>query len=492
MVAQPDWRRLLEAGAVLTAYLDFEEVLRRALPLAAEAAGAESASVILHDGGSRELVIAAASGPHGERIRSMRFPETAGIAGAVLRTGQPRIVADAQREGGHLKDVDRVSGRLTRSLMAAPLTIGRRTLGVVEAVNRSGGGAFQAEDLERFTAFCGLIAVAIENADLYRRLDHETEALRRSQEDEASPLIAESAPMRLALVQADRAARGRSTVLLIGETGTGKEQVARRIHERSPRAARPFVALNCGALAEGLLESELFGHEKGAFTGADRRRLGRFELADGGTLLLDEIGELPPAAQVKLLRVLQEHEFHRVGGNEAIRVDVRLVAATHRDLEDEVRAGRFREDLFFRVNVVPVRLPPLRERPEDVEPLARRFLDRFGRELGRPPRPLSPEALERLRAYRWPGNVRELENLMERLLVLGDEGPIRAEELPGASTAASATGGELSLWDRERALLTEALERSGGNQSQAARLLKISREQLRTRMRRYGLLPPPR
>jgi len=266
------------------------------------------------------------------------------------------------------------------------------------------------------------------------------------------------------------------------------------------------VALNCGALPEGLLETELFGHEKGSFTGADRRRIGRFELADGGTLFLDEIGELPPGAQVKLLRVLQEHEVNRVGGVEAIHVDVRLIAATHRDLPTEVRAGRFREDLFFRIHVVPVRLPALRHRPEDVEPLALLFLDRFARELGRSPRSVTPEGLARLRAHRWPGNVRELENLMERLLVLGEEGPIDEAELGellmdvaprdppsgglGGLTAVTPKGGDSSLWEQEQRMLVQALERSGQNQSRAARLLKISREQLRTRMKRYGLLPP--
>jgi two-component system response regulator HydG len=258
------------------------------------------------------------------------------------------------------------------------------------------------------------------------------------------------------------------------------------------------VAINCAALPETLMESELFGHEKGAFTGADRRHIGRFELADGGTLFLDEIGELPPAAQVKLLRVLQEREISRVGGAQPIPVNVRLIAATHRDLSEEVRQGRFREDLFFRVHVIPIRLPPLRERPEDIEPLIRFFLRRFAGELGRPPRAITEAGLTRLSAYHWPGNVRELENLAERLLVLGGDHVIDAEELdallalartaPPALVPTAPPIDDLSLWEREHALLVQALERSGGNQSQAARLMKISREQLRTRMRRYGLL----
>jgi two-component system response regulator HydG len=310
--------------------------------------------------------------------------------------------------------------------------------------------------------------------------------------------------MRRTIDQADRAAAGRSTILLTGETGTGKEHVARRIHERSARATGPFVAINCAALPEGLLESELFGHEKGAFTGADRRRLGWFELADGGTLLLDEIGDLPAPAQGKLLRVLQEREINRVGGTQAIRVNVRLIAATHRNLAAEVGNGRFREDLFFRLHVVPIRLPPLRERPEDIEPLVRLFLDRFAADLGRTTRRVTPEALALLRAHRWPGNVRELENLAERLLVLGGEQAIGAAELNGllpnvpvpddradAGVPAAPVIDDVSLWEQEHALLVHALERTGGNQTRAARLLKISREQLRTRMRRYGLLPKP-
>jgi two-component system, NtrC family, response regulator HydG len=358
---------------------------------------------------------------------------------------------------------------------------------VVEAANRIGGGEFQATDLERFVGSCNLIAVAVESASLYRRLDRETEILKRSQEDHTRPLIAGSAAMRRVLSQAERAAGGRSTVLLIGETGTGKEQIARLIHAASPRAAKPFVALNCGAIPEGLLESELFGHEKGAFTGADRRRIGRFELADGGTLFLDEIGELLPAAQVKLLRVLQEHEITRVGAVETIPVNVRLIAATHRDLSVEIREGRFRDD---------------------VEPLAQLFLTRLGRDLSRAPRSISSGALDRLRGHHWPGNVRELENLIERLLVLGDDGPITEEEVAGLLPTAdpvlkftpSATvpppnpaANQASLWDQERVLLVQALERAGSNQTRAATLLKISREQLRTRMKRYGLLPrkPP-
>jgi len=474
-----DGRRTADAGAALTAFVDLDDLLRRALLCASESAGARAIRILLHDPEAHEFIVAAACGDSVD-TRGRRCSDREGVAGAVLTTGAAQQLSGATGES-----------------IAAPLTFASRTIGIVEASARIGGEPFTPADLERFASCCSLIAIALENASLYRRLDKENEIGRRSLHDRARPLIAESAAMREALAQAERAAAGRSTILLVGETGTGKEQVARTIHERSPRASGPFVAINCGALPEGLIESELFGHERGAFTGADRRRIGRFELADGGTLFLDEIAELPPAAQVKLLRVLQEREISRVGGTQAIAVNVRLIAATHRDLSEEVRAGRFREDLFFRVHVIPIRLPPLRERPEDIEPLIRFFLRRFAGELGRPPRVITDDALACLRGHRWPGNVRELENLAERLLVLGDDQAIDAGELNAllpqtrdarATPSTVPAIDDLSLWEREHALLVQALERAGGNQSEAARLMKISREQLRTRMRRYGLL----
>ena len=485
IVAGPDFEGRLSAGAdaALAAFLDLDDLLRRAVAYASESAGTDTSRILLHDPEAREFVVAAATDG---TSRGARVPESTGVPGAVFRSGHPQIA----------------SGAGTRSLMAAPLRAGDRTIGIVETAGRAGAAAFTSADLERFASCCGLIAVALENASLYRRLGRDSEIIRRAHDLGARQLIAESAAMRRALDQAERAAAGRSTILLTGETGTGKEHVARRIHERSARASGPFVAINCAALPEGLLESELFGHEKGAFTGADKRRIGWFELADGGTLLLDEIGDLPAPAQGKLLRVLQEREITRVGGTQAIRVNVRLIAATHRDLAAEVQHGRFREDLFFRLHVVPIRLPPLRERPDDVEPLARTFLDRFAADLGRTARRITPEALARLRAHHWPGNVRELENLVERLLVLGGEQPIDTAELvgllpdapvPGARVDADAPAApvidDMSLWEQEHALLVQALERTQGNQTHAARLLKISREQLRTRMRRYGLLP---
>jgi two-component system response regulator AtoC len=288
-------------------------------------------------------------------------------------------------------------------------------------------------------------------------------------------------------------------VLVTGESGTGKELIARLVHRSSPRGAAPFVAVNCGAIPEALLESELFGHARGAFTGATAERRGLFEEAHGGTLFLDEIGELPPALQVKLLRALQEGEVRRVGDNASRPVDARVIAATSRDLEAEVSAGRFRADLFYRINVVRLHLPPLRDRPGDVADLAQHFVAAYGRRLGLGARGIAPAAMRRLLEYPWPGNVRELENVIERALVLTDGTEVGVEQLPpairtpggAAAGAPLSPDGDLSVkrgTERlERDLIRRALERTGGNRTRAAQLLELSHRALLYKIREYEL-----
>jgi two-component system response regulator AtoC len=297
-----------------------------------------------------------------------------------------------------------------------------------------------------------------------------------------------------------RAAQGSATVLVRGETGTGKELVARAIHERSARAAAPFVKLNCAALPDALLESELFGHEKGAFTGAANRKPGRVELASGGTLFLDEIGDVPPATQVKLLRVLQEREIERVGGTETIKVDVRFVAATHQNLESLVARGEFREDLFYRLNVVPLEVPPLRERREDIPALVAHFAKSTASANGRGEAAFAPDAVELLAAQPWPGNVRQLENMIERLVVLSDTPAIPRlsvereleREAARARTARGSNGDAPSALgaqrrEAEREAILDALARSGNNRSLAARLLGVSRRTLYKKLEELGV-----
>jgi DNA-binding NtrC family response regulator len=304
------------------------------------------------------------------------------------------------------------------------------------------------------------------------------------------PLVGESPAFREVLRLADQAAASDVSVLVLGETGTGKEGLARRVHELSPRRERAFVAVNCAALAPGLIESELFGHEKGAFTGAVAARKGRLELADGGTLFLDEVGEIPLETQVKLLRAIEQKCFERVGGTATLKSDFRLVAATHRDLSALVREGRFREDLYFRLAVFPLTLPPLRERGEDVVLLARHFLARRGVDPAR----LDASAAARLCAYTWPGNVRELMNVVERAVLLGRGGGLDLDAalpppLPGPLAGLGALEGNLTerLEAVEKGMIADALRRCGGNQSQAAKLLGLERTTLQYKMKKHGL-----
>jgi DNA-binding NtrC family response regulator len=309
------------------------------------------------------------------------------------------------------------------------------------------------------------------------------------------PLLGASAALEKVLKQARSvAAAATATVLLSGENGTGKEMLARAIHEESPRASGPFVAVSCAALPETLIESELFGHEKGAFTNATQARKGRFELANGGTLLLDEIGDLSPAVQVKLLRVLQERAFERVGGTKTLTVDIRLIAATNRDLEAEVEAGRFRQDLFFRLNVVPLTLPPLRERGDDIPILAAHFACKSAHKYGHQMPELTPKLIDVLQDYDWPGNVRELENLMERLVVLSNGESLGLEFvpekmlkiLPGVSAQDESTL-EGAVEATKRRMILSALQAEGGNKVAAAKRLGISRSYLHRLINEFGL-----
>ena len=328
---------------------------------------------------------------------------------------------------------------------------------------------------------------ALERVSLVRR----DRSARTPEEPEP---IAEDPAMRRVLDLVRRAASSDATVLLLGESGTGKEVLARFVHRSSARAVGPFVPLSCAALSESLLESELFGHEKGAFTGAAERRRGRIELAHGGTLFLDEIGEVSPAFQAKLLRVLEERTFERVGGSQPIRVDLRLLAATNRDLKAAVAAGKFREDLYYRLNVVRIEVPPLRERPADVLPLAHAYLERARRKAGRTPMTLSEDAAALLRAYRWPGNVRELVNAIDRAVVLSTDAEVSAEDLPeeilGAPVVERAGGYHSEVQSFKRRLLREALDRNSGNQTKAAEALGLQRSYFARLLKRFSPSPP--
>jgi DNA-binding NtrC family response regulator len=350
------------------------------------------------------------------------------------------------------------------------------------------------------------LALTVQRGLETTRLRRDLRALRRSMEGSGGPqkILANSSSMSEVFRVIERVAPTDATVLILGESGTGKGLVARAIHEASPRGAMPFLTVTCTAMQETLLESELMGHERGAFTDAKDRKRGLFELADGGTLFLDEIGDVPPSFQAKLLQLLEDKSFRRVGGTQDLKADVRILVATHRDLEEAVRQGRFRQDLYYRLKIIPLTMPALREREGDVALLAQHFLEYYAKEFGSPVRRLAPATLEVLEAYRWPGNVRELRNLFERMVLLasGEEigvGDIPQEILgsraPAAPAAAEGAEGVLlplppggvDFEQLERSLVEQALRRTRGNQTRAARLLGMNREQIRYRVEKFGL-----
>jgi DNA-binding NtrC family response regulator len=338
----------------------------------------------------------------------------------------------------------------------------------------------------------GHLELVVQKAFERQAMERAQHLLQAELDGRAQAIIGDSLAMRQAIEQARRAAQSQATVLLLGESGTGKEVFARAIHAWSPRCTQPFVVINCAALSDELIASDLFGHEKGAFTGAHQRKSGKLELAAGGTVFLDEIGEMPAAIQSKLLRVLQEHAFERVGGTRTIHVDIRVIAATNRDLQQAVTAGTFREDLFFRLHVIPLMLPPLRERPEDIPQLVECFVQKHRTALQRPGMRFAPETLELLQYYDWPGNVRELENVIERAMVLSNGEVIQPEELafPALRSALSSTGTspyQIRLEATEQEVLREALQAHGGDKRAAARALGLGLSTLYAKLKKYHL-----
>jgi DNA-binding NtrC family response regulator len=332
-----------------------------------------------------------------------------------------------------------------------------------------------------------LVARALEQ----RRLREENEQLRETIDElvAVEKIVGESPPMRKVMELVEHVSKTDVTVLVLGESGTGKEIIARAIHANSKRRYFPIVAVNCGAMSESLLESELFGHEKGSFTGAQYRRKGKIEMADGGTLFLDEVGAIPAKMQVDLLRVLESKEVTRVGGTRPIKVDFRVICATNENLETAMRDGRFREDFYYRINVFTIDLPPLRARPVDIPPLACHFLDLFARQMDKRITGISPEAMELLMAYDWPGNVRELSNAIERAMVVGKPPVIRPEDLPLRKTIKSeSTTGE-SLEEVEKRHIAAVLEHTGGNVTRASEILKVDRVTVYNKIKKYGLRP---
>jgi Nif-specific regulatory protein len=490
---------LVDASAAINSALGLDETLGAIARAAASVMRAEAASVILLDEARDKQVFRAAVGDRADQLQGLAYDKDLGISGKVLLSGEAEIVNDVSKSRFHYPEIDALVAFETRSLIAAPLIHKGRNLGVVEVLNPVQSELFGEEDRQLCKVFANLAAIAMTNAQLYDRIQRENDQLKQTYQP-AEQIVGISAAMENVRNLIRRVSRSTATVLLLGETGTGKEVAARMIHAESDRAEKPFVAINCAALPETLLESELFGHEAGAFTGAVERKLGRFELAEGGTLFLDEIAEVAPSIQVTLLRALQEREIVRVGGTETIGCDARIVAATNRDLAEEMRAHRFREDLYYRLNVFPIEIPPLRQRREDIPLLVDHFIRRVASEMKMPVPILSPEAMSALAQYDYPGNIRELQNILERacLLCCRMDGtwpqpqPIRPEHLPRELAGEIQPGapGQSALEASEKGMIVKALRESNWNQTKAAKALGITRDNIRYRIRKYEIEIP--
>lgn len=495
---------LLPVGGLIGQEVNLDVFLRQVVDRVAASMQADRGTLYLIDHSRGELFSRAA---HLPELKQIRLKLGQGIAGAVALSGEVVNIPAAHDEQRFNPDVDKLTGYRTRSLLAVPLRDAPgEVFGVLQVLNRRGSGRFDADDETRLLGISAEVSQALQATSLYAEL-------RRARARPEQPVgyffnkvIGESAPMRAIYKTVQKAAQTDATVLLRGESGTGKELFARALHVNSRRADRPFVKVDCAALPGSLIENELFGHERGAFTGAEHRHPGRFEAADEGTVFIDELGELPLSVQGKLLRVLQDREFDRLGGTRTVQVDVRIVAATHRDLAQMVREGRFRDDLYFRVSVVTVELPPLRNYKDNLEILAQVFLQQAARRHERRVDTISREAMAVLQAYDFPGNMRELKNALEHAVILATGAEVRPDDLPKSMRPASfgarapappstPADGVAPLEEMrarwlaplERQYLQDLLRRTNGHVTAAAKLAGVNRVTFYRLMERHGL-----
>jgi Nif-specific regulatory protein len=500
-IATRDARRLstlLEISQALSGTLNLKSSMQRVLQILIRHHGVVRGMVTLLREG--ELHVEAIEG-FDDRARAISFKVGEGITGQVVQSGKPIVVPRISKEPDFLNRMPRRAdlARNELSFICVPIAVQRTTAGTL-AVDLK----FKAErDYESSVKFFGIVSSMIAQAlnvqrlveEERRRLVDENTHLRQELREryDFSNIIGTSGPTRQMYEQVAQVAQTNTTVLIRGESGTGKELIAHAIHYNSLRAKKPFVKVSCAALPDTLIESELFGYEKGAFTGANARKKGRFELAEGGTIFLDEIGDINASTQVKLLRVLQEREFERLGGTESVRVNVRVIAATNKDMEKAIADGTFREDLYYRLNVFTIFVPPLRDRKADLLLLADHFLEKFSREHGKVIKRISTPAIDMLMSYHWPGNVRELENALERSVLVCDGQVIHGHHLPPSLQTAEGSGTvtRVSLKDAvegfERDLIQDALKTTRGNRAKAARLLDTTERILNYKVRNLGV-----
>jgi len=488
-----DLSALMKISTTINAIRGLEKLQKTLLDLLFEVVPAERGVVLLTDAGAEgdEPVFGSVFGLDRERGQDASIKVSSKVTRWVLKHRESILITN-QAEADNFGSSDSLVADQPASVMCVPLIMLDRSLGVIYLDTTELDTPFDQDHLQLVSAISAITAVAIENARHFEWLVSENQRLIADFNIEHN-LVGESPPIREVLQFISKVAPTDSTVLLSGESGTGKELAARAIHLNSKRADKTFMAVNCAALAESLLESELFGHEKGSFTGALMQKKGRLEIADGGTVFLDEIGELSPALQVKLLRVLQEREFERVGGTRAIKVDIRLITATNKNLEDSIANGTFRQDLYYRLNVVNLEMPALRERPEDIPLLANYFAAKYAERCNRRITGIAANAQARLASYYWPGNVRELENAIERAVVLGATDRILLEDLPESllesEPAAAAPGAKYheAVAETKRQIILSAMQQAKGSYTEAAKLLGVHPNYLHRLVRNLNL-----
>lgn len=502
---------LYEISKAVNSSARLEESMARILAVLHEKMGMERGTLTLLDAQTQELVIEVAHGLDPKAIRRGRYRVGEGITGKVVETGEPIVVPNVGSEPLFLNRTKaRDISRGNIAFICVPIKVDDKTVGVLSVDRLFHENISFEEDVRLLTIISSLIAQAVRVHQLFKKerqqLESENALFKEELKKKFHPtnIIGESKRMADVYASIQLVSQTQATVMLRGESGTGKELVAHAIHYNSNRAGKPFIKISCAALPETLLESELFGYEKGAFTGAAASKPGRFELANGGTLFLDEIGDISPGTQIKLLRVLQEKEFERVGGTQTLRVNIRLITATNKDLEAEVAAKKFREDLYYRLNVIPIFLPALRERKEDIPLLVNHFLQKSNQENHKHIKYISEEAMEYLIGYPWPGNVRELENAIERAVVLCRRDTLTPEFFPipgikahpgssaeishlsfhGAAEKCSLTAAVETL---EKKMISDMLKQTGGNQRKASKMLGVTERILGYKIKIYGL-----
>jgi len=484
--------RIKEISTWVSSALDLDELLEHIIDTATRMMRAKASSLLLLDKKARKLYFKVATGEKGKEVRKYALNVGQGIAGYVAEKGETLIIPDVRKDSRWDKTISESTGFETKSIACVPMKADGEVIGVVEIIDKEDGSPIQQDDIKILNAFAELASMAISNARKFDQVKKENINLREELWNKYQ-IIGESRALQNVITDALKVANSKASTLILGESGTGKELLARLIHQAGPRKQKSMIILNCAAFPETLLEAELFGYEKGAFTGAASRKIGKLELADGGTLFLDEIGEMSPGMQAKLLRIFQEGLFYRVGGTLPISVDIRVISATNRDINQEVAEGRFREDLFYRLNVVQIHMPPLKERKEDIPLLANHFLNRFKEEKGMMALSISEKAMDRMLNYDWPGNVRELENAIERAVVMGDGRQILQDDLPIGGPRANPSTVEVGMTLKEaldrfkKDFITLNLKHSRGNRSQAAKLMGIQRTYLSRLISKYDL-----